>query len=192
MTDPIAKFIAWLDEAKACKDIIEPTAMTLATADKAGQPSARIVLLKAVDAQGFVFYTNLESHKSEEIKNNARVALCFHWPPLFRQVRVEGMAEAVSAKEADAYFSTRFRDSQIGAWASKQSRPLKNREELEQAFAATAKKFEGKDVPRPPYWSGWRVVPRRIEFWQEGAHRLHDRELYTRQGQGWKITRLYP
>ncbi len=191
-TDPIAQFADWLEAAKRSTSIIEPTAMTLATADKEGQPSARMVLLKEASPRGFVFYTNIESAKGEQLKHNQKVALCFHWMPLFKQVRVEGVAEKVSEQEADAYFNGRARESQVGAWASQQSRPLASREELEKIYAAMIKKYEGKNVPRPPYWSGWRVVPERIEFWSQGDHRLHDRELFTRQGQGWTVTRLYP
>lgn len=190
--DPIVRFSAWLDEARSRKDILEPTAMCLATCDAAGQPSARMVLLKAADARGFVFYTNLESHKGRDLRANANAALCFHWMPMLRQVRVEGICEAVSDAEADAYFASRPRDSQIGAWASRQSQPLSGKAELMKNVAACAAKFLGKDVPRPPFWSGWRLVPQAIEFWQEGAFRLHDRERFTRDGQGWEVTKLYP
>lgn len=191
-TDPIARFTDWLEAAKREKSILEPTAMTLATCDTGGQPSARIVLLKEADARGFVFYTNLESHKGDELKKNAKAALCFHWMPLFRQVRVEGAAAPVSAAEADAYFASRPRDSQIGAWASQQSRPLASRDLLVQAVAEYTERFKGKPVPRPPFWSGWRIMPQRIEFWEQGDHRLHRRELYVRGGQGWNVQALYP
>ena len=192
MSDPIAKFKEWLGDAVRHTGIIEPTAMCLATADKDGQPSARMVLLKAVDKSGFIFYSNLESRKGAELKQNPKAALCFYWMSLFRQVRVEGTVEEVSAAEADDYFATRPRDSRIGAWASKQSSPLSDHETLVREMEEYTEKFEGKDVPRPPYWSGWRVIPDSIEFWQQGDFRLHDREVYTRAGQGWKMTRLYP
>lgn len=166
--------------------------MTLATVDSKGQPSARIVLLKAFDERGFVFYTNLDSRKSREMKQNSKAALCFYWMPLERQVRIEGKVEPVSAAEADAYFATRPRESRIGAWSSKQSSPLDSRDTLVRAVAETTKKFEGQDVPRPEFWSGWRVIPETIEFWQQGESRLHDREVYTRTGGGWTVNRLYP
>lgn len=192
MTDPIEKFHRWLETAKADPSIAEPTAMCLATASGRGRPSARMVLLKEADARGFVFYTNLESRKGHDLKENPFAALCFHWMQLQKQVRVEGMAEPVSAAEADAYFKTRARESQLGAWSSKQSQPLEGMGALMAAVAANTAKYLGRDVPRPPFWSGWRVVPERIEFWSQGAFRLHERELFTRDGQGWKITRLYP
>ena len=187
---PIEQFADWLEQAKAEKSIKEPTAMTLATATTVGKPSARIVLLKNHDERGFVFYTNLESRKSEEIKANPYAALCFHWMPLEKQVRVEGRIEPVSVEEADAYFASRPRESRIGAWASKQSRTLPHRGAL--MLAEYTAKFLGREVPRPPFWSGWRVVPDRIEFWQQSAFRLHDREVFTRVGQGWDVEKLYP
>jgi pyridoxamine 5'-phosphate oxidase len=190
--NPIQKFIEWLDDAKANKSIAEPTAMTLATVDSTGAPSARIVLLKGIDERGFVFYTNFESRKGSEIKQNPNVALCFHWMPLERQVRVEGHVEQVSDAEADVYFASRARDSQIGAWASKQSQDLGSREELLQAVAQTAEKFEGKPVARPPHWSGWRVIPERIEFWQQGDFRIHDRDVFIKSANGWTAKKLYP
>jgi pyridoxamine 5'-phosphate oxidase len=190
--DPIARFAQWLEAARRHAGIIEPTAMCLATADAKGKPSARIVLLKDFDERGFVFYTNLESRKSEELKANPQAALCFHWMPLMRQVRIEGNVEPVSDAEADAYFASRPRESQIGAWASRQSRPMDDRETLAQTVAQYDKQFAGKNVPRPPFWSGWRVIPESIEFWQQGEFRLHERELFTRQGKGWKVITLYP
>jgi len=190
--DPIAQFQEWLEEARKCSAIAEPTAMTLATADAGGKPSARMVLLKEVTEKGFVFYTNLESHKGRDIQLNPKAALCFYWGPLNKQVRVEGVCEKVSDAEADAYFVTRPRDSQIGAWASHQSRPLSSHAALMQEVALTGVKFLNKDVPRPPHWSGWRVVPGLIEFWQHGAFRLHDREVFTRTGDGWTVQKLYP
>jgi pyridoxamine 5'-phosphate oxidase len=193
MTDPIKQFLEWLDTAKKEKSIVEPTAMCLATADKNGEPSARMVLLKEADARGFVFYTNLESHKSHDLKENPKAALCFYWPALGRQIRVEGIVESVSNEEADAYFASRPRDSRIGAWASKQSHPMKGKSELIEAVAKEGLRFGIGNIPRPNFWSGWRVVPRVIEFWQEGKFRLHDREQYTRTGVGvWEMVKLYP
>jgi pyridoxamine 5'-phosphate oxidase len=191
-SDPIRQFIAWLDEASRHPGITEPTAMCLATADATGEPSARMVLLKSVDERGFVFYTNLESHKGRDLKENPKAALCFYWMPMGRQVRVEGVCEPVSSEEADAYFQSRPRDSRIGAWASKQSQPMKGKSELIEAVAREGLRFGIGQVPRPPYWSGFRVVPKVIEFWQEGKFRLHDRQMYIRQASGWEITTLYP
>lgn len=192
MKQPFAQFSDWLEAAKQTPAIAEPTAMTLATVDASGQPSARIVLLKAFDERGFVFYTNLESRKSNEMKQNTKVALCFHWMPLERQVRVEGIVECVSDAEADAYFASRPRGSQIGAWSSQQSATMENREHFLANITANEKKFEGKDVPRPPFWGGWRVVPHAVEFWQQGEFRLHERELYEKIASGWKKHHLYP
>jgi len=192
MSQPIALFSEWLTEARQQKSIAEPTAMSLATVNGNGQPSVRIVLLKAHDERGFVFYTNLESRKSDDIRGNPKAALCFHWMPLEKQVRIEGHLEAVSDAEADAYFATRPRESQIGAWSSQQSRPLDSRDTLVQRITENTKKFEGKPVPRPHFWSGWRLVPDVIEFWEQGAFRLHDRALYTRSASGWSVARLYP
>ncbi len=190
--NPIKKFSAWLEEAKKQPSIAEPTAMALATATRGGIPSVRIVLLKGLDERGFVFYTNLESRKSAELKENPNAALCFYWMELNRQVRIEGKIEQVSAAQADAYFATRARDSQIGAWSSKQSQLLPERADLLQAISDNMAKFDGKKVPRPPFWSGWRVVPEKIEFWQQGDFRLHERELFTRSKNGWETYSLYP
>jgi pyridoxamine 5'-phosphate oxidase len=190
--DPIKKFASWQEKAKQQQGILEPTAACLATVNKYGQPSARIILVKHVDERGFVFYTNLESRKSDDLKATAKAALCFHWMPLKLQVRVEGNVERVSDAEADAYFATRPRESRIGAWSSKQSRPLSGRDELVRAVADNTQKFEGKDVPRPLFWSGWRVVPQAIEFWEDGQSRLHERALYTKKGNGWDVVTLYP
>lgn len=194
--NPIIKFSQWLDEARKNPLITEPTAMTLATATKDAAPSARMLLLKGLDERGFVFYTNLTSRKSSELEQNPKAALCFYWMAMERQVRVEGKIERVSDVEADAYFATRPRDSQIGAWVSKQSQILKNRDELSQAISEKMAQFEGNPVPRPPFWSGWRLVPDRIEFWQQGDFRLHQRELYARKeninGNDWEISFLYP
>lgn len=192
MSDPIKQFGEWLDAAKANKAISEPTAMCLATADKNAEPSARMVLLKEFDARGFVFYTNFESHKGHDLLENPKAALVFYWMPLGRQIRVEGIAEKVSDAEADAYFKSRPRDSRIGAWASKQSRPMSGKVELIEAVAREGLRFGIGDIPRPPYWSGFRIVPSVIEFWEEKPFRLHDREVFTRRGEGWDITRLYP
>lgn len=192
MNDPIARFSLWFDEAKACEQIADATAMSLATVGKEGKPSSRIVLLKAHDERGFVFYTNMESRKSRELLENPHAALCFHWAALERQVRIEGKAERVGDEEADAYFDTRPRESKIGAWASKQSEALSSRDEFMEALRDVTQRYEGRDVPRPPHWSGWRVVPRNIEFWEQGEFRLHIRNLWFRDGDHWRTQRLYP
>jgi pyridoxamine 5'-phosphate oxidase len=191
MADPDALFEEWLAEARLSEPN-DPTAMALATADGAGRPSVRMVLLKGHDTRGFVFYTNLDSRKGWELDENPRAALLFHWKSLRRQARVEGDVEPVGAAEADAYFATRKRESQLGAWASDQSRPLDRRETFEARYHETEARFEGRDVPRPPRWAGWRVVPERIEFWTDRPHRLHERRLFTRDGGGWTEGLLYP
>lgn len=189
--DPFALFETWFGEA-AAREPADPNAMALATADASGAPSVRMVLLKGVDPRGFVFYTNLESRKGVQLHENPRAGLCFHWKSLRRQVRVEGAVESVELAEADAYFATRPRSSQIGAWASAQSRPLAGRFELERNIARYAAKFGISAVARPPHWSGFRVLPSRIEFWEERPFRLHDRLVYHRTAGGWTTERLYP
>ena len=190
-SDPHALFEEWLAEARLSEPN-DPTAMALATADSEGRPSVRMVLLKGHDQRGFVFYSHLRSRKGEELAANPRAALLFHWKSVRRQVRIEGKVEAASEAEADAYFASRGRDSQIGAWASDQSRPLDRRSTFEARFQEMQARFEGRDVPRPPHWSGWRVAPERIEFWTDRAHRLHERRLFTRKGEGWSEGLLYP
>ena len=190
-TDPFALFEAWLQEARA-GELNDPEAMALATAAADGRPSVRAVLLKGHGPEGFVFYTNCGSRKAQEIAANPNVALLFHWKSLRRQVRIEGVAHEVDPSEADAYFATRSRESQIGAWASDQSRPLPDRALFEARYEESKRKFEGMAVPRPPYWSGYRVVPERIEFWSDRPHRLHERRLFTLTGNGWIEGLLYP
>ena len=191
--DPHSLFEEWLAEAQLSEPN-DPTAMSLATADAAGRPSVRMVLMKGHDARGFVFYTNGRSRKGGELDANPRAALLFHWKSLRRQVRAEGAVEPVTAAEADAYFASRARDSRIGAWASDQSRPLDRRETFEARYREMLRRFEGEEVPRPPHWSGYRIVPDRIEFWSDRAHRLHERRLFTRaeDGSGWSEGLLYP
>ena len=189
--DPISLFDEWFAEARASEPA-DPDAMSLATADATGRPSVRMVLLKGHDARGFVFYTNLDSHKGEELAANPEAALLFHWKSLRRQVRIAGPVGPVDEAEADVYFATRSRDSRLGAWASDQSRPLDSRETFEARFAAMKARFEGEDVPRPPRWSGFRVNPRRIEFWSDREARLHERRLFERDGERWREGLLYP
>jgi pyridoxamine 5'-phosphate oxidase len=189
--DPIALFRLWLADAEAAEPN-DPSAMCLATTDAAGRPRARMVLLKSLDERGFVFYTNLESAKANDLKAHPRAGLCFHWKSLRRQVCVEGPVEPVTAGEADAYFASRHRASQVGAWASDQSRPLDSRATLVARAAEIEARYAGRDVPRPPNWSGYRVMPDSIEFWSDGAFRLHDRIVFRRLERGWETERLYP
>lgn len=190
-TDPLILFGQWLEEARLSEPN-DPEATALATADAEGRPSVRMVLLKGHSERGFVFYTNLDSRKGGELAGNPNAALLFHWKSLRRQVRVEGPVEPADHAEADLYFASRARDSQLGAWASDQSRPLESRAAFEDRFEEVARRFEGQDVPRPPRWSGFRVVPQRIEFWTDRAHRLHERRLFVREGSGWAEGLLYP
>jgi pyridoxamine 5'-phosphate oxidase len=189
--EPFAPFARWFELAMRSEPLAET--MTLATATRDGRPSVRAVLLKGADPRGFVFYTNTESRKAEQLSTNPHAALCFHWKSLGRQIRIEGGVKPVSAEEADAYFLSRARDSQIGAWASEQSRPLPSREALEARFAAFNRTYAGQQsVPRPAYWSGYRVRPDRIEFWHERPFRLHDRVVFLREGEQWRKGRLFP
>ncbi len=189
--DPHALFEAWFAEAKA-SEINDPEAMALATADAQGRPSVRMVLLKGHDARGFAFYSNSESRKGRELAANSRAALAFHWKSLRRQVRIEGRVEPTGDAEADAYFATRSRDSRLGAWASDQSRPLESRAAFEARHAQLVADHEGREVGRPPYWWGYRLIPDRIEFWTDRPHRLHERRLFVRGDDGWTESLLYP
>jgi len=189
--DPYALFAEWLAEATRTEPN-DPNAMCLATATPDGRPSARMVLLKGHDARGFVFYTNLESRKGGELAANPQAALCFHWKTLTRSVRVEGCVEAVTDAEADAYYASRSRGSRIGAWASRQSRELEGRWALEKAVAEYTVKFGLGEIPRPPHWSGFRILPARIEFWRDMPFRLHERRVFVASEGGWTLETLYP
>jgi len=191
--DPVGLFAEWLAEAEKSEPN-DPNAVALATVDNSGLPDVRMVLLKDVDEKGFVFYTNLESAKGQELAAQPRAAMCFHWKSLRRQVRVRGAVIPVSAEEADTYYASRTRGSRIGAWASAQSRPLESKFALEKQVALVAAKYPIGTIPRPPHWSGFRIVPQHIEFWRDGAFRLHDRRLFRRDtvDQPWAMSRLYP
>ena len=191
MADAFALFDIWFAEAREA-EINDSNAMALATAGADGQPHVRMVLLKGHGPDGFVFYTNEQSDKGEQLRENARAALLFHWKALRRQVRIEGPIERVNDNDADGYFATRSRDSQLGAWASDQSRPLQTREAFESRFEEISRRFTGQDVPRPAHWGGYRVIPDRIEFWSDRPHRLHERRLFTREGDTWTEGLLYP
>lgn len=190
-TLPIPLFARWFRDAKR-SGIFLPESMALATATSDGKPSVRLVLLKGYGEDGFVFYTNYGSRKAAEMKENPEVSLIFHWVILQRQIRLEGRVERISTQESEAYFHSRTRGSQIGAWASAQSEPMASRKVLEDRVQKYEKEFKGKEVPLPPFWGGYRLIPRTIEFWQGRANRLHDRILFTRTGEGWDRSRLYP
>ncbi len=191
MDDPLALFDTWFSEAKASEPN-DPNAMALATADAQGRPSVRMVLLKGHGPDGFMFYTNREGRKAADLAANPNAALLFHWKSLRRQVRIEGAVGVASDAQSDAYFASRSRDSQLGAWASDQSRPLASRETFESRFGAVKARFEGGEVPRPPFWGGYVVMASVIEFWQDRAHRLHERRVFTRAGGGWTEGLLFP
>ena len=190
-TDPFTLFNDWFAEARASEPN-DPEAFALATADAEGSPSARMVLLKGHGPDGFIFYTNGDSAKAEQLASNPRAALLFHWKSLRRQVRIEGRVERVPDAQADAYFASRARDSQLGAWASDQSRPLDSRATFERRFEEVKRRYEGEDVPRPPHWGGFRVMPEKIEFWTDRPHRLHERRLFVLDREGWTEGLLYP
>jgi pyridoxamine 5'-phosphate oxidase len=189
--DPIVQFDEWFENAVEA-DLYEPNAMILATATNDGKPSARTVLLKGYDERGFVFYTNYEGRKAKEIEVNPACALLFYWGELERQVRIEGRATRLSGQESDAYFASRPPGSRLGAWASEQSHPVEDRSILEERVRALQAEYEGREIPRPPFWGGYRIEPDTIEFWQGRENRLHDRIVYYRSGRGWKIVRLQP
>ena len=190
--EPFQLFSTWLKDAKNNSQIVEPTAMCLATVNYENKPSSRMVLLKQFDDRGFCFFTNLTSRKGEELKNNQDIALCFYWGILGRQVRIEGVVEKVSIKEAEDYFASRRRGSQIGAWASKQSNEMQNEQEFLDRIKKVEEDFKDQDIPRPPFWSGFRCQPQTIEFWEEGDFRLHKRTVYKKTNSGWNTVRLYP
>lgn len=188
--DPITEFEHAVE--RAASHNIDPVPVALATVGANGHPSVRMVLLRSADQRGFVFHTNYNSRKGQDLAANAWAALCFHWPTLEEQIRIEGRVDTLPPTESDEYFVSRPRGSQIGAWASEQSTELASREQLEERYREFERRFEGQDVPRPPYWGGYRLVPDRVEFWYGRPDRLHDRVLYLRDGGGWRITRLFP
>lgn len=188
--DPITEFLNAVERAQAHQ--VDTTPVVLATADARGRPSARLVLLRGADAHGFVFFTNYESRKGRELTENPYATLCFYWPTLDEQIRIEGQVSRVSTEDSDKYFAGRPRGSQLGAWASNQSQTLASRETLEERYREVERRFEGRPVQRPPFWGGFRLAPSRIEFWYGRPDRLHDRVLYIRQSDGWRIERLYP
>jgi len=190
-SNPFTMFDSWFTKARESEPN-DGNAMTIATADADGQPSARMVLLKGHGPDGFIFYTNKKSRKAMDIAANPKAAILFHWKSLRRQIRIEGSLSTVSDDVADAYFATRNRDSQLGAWASDQSRPLDSRATFEKRFEEAKARFEDGDVPRPPYWSGYRLTPQRFEFWQDREHRLHERRVFVRDGESWTEGMLYP
>lgn len=191
-SEPFKKFQEWFEKAKSHKEIVEPTAMCLSTVDAKSRPSSRMVLLKKYDENGFCFFTNLTSRKGKELAENKNVALCFYWGVMAMQIRIEGEVEPVTLKEADDYFASRRRGSQIGAWASKQSNEMSCWSDFENRLDEISKDFADQEIPRPPFWSGFRVKPEIIEFWQEGEFRIHRREVYERAASGWRILNLYP
>jgi pyridoxamine 5'-phosphate oxidase len=188
--DPITEFLDAAERARAHQ--VDTAPVALATADAHGRPSVRMVLLRGVDERGFVFYTNYRSRKARELDVNPRASLCFHWLPLDEQIRVEGVVERVTARESDEYFASRPHGSQLGAWASDQSALLPSREALESRYRETEQRFAGRTVDRPPFWGGYRLIPDSVEFWFGRPDRLHDRVLYTKEKDGWRIERLYP
>jgi pyridoxamine 5'-phosphate oxidase len=191
-SDPFGQFAAWYEDARNAPDILEPSAMSVATADAGGAPSLRVVLLRGVDARGFVFFTNYESHKGRDLAQNPQAALLFFWDRLERQIRIEGRVERIDAAESDAYFARRPRGHRLSAWASQQSATIPNRAFVEERMAAEDKVFAGIEVTRPPYWGGYRVLPASFEFWQGRRNRVHDRIRYTREGDAWRTERLSP